>query len=274
MTAGTARGPHSGAADRRRIGGAMHVSIGKTVEFHDTDGKLCGSYHYDDPFKSFFRGLYTPGGGDVVEPPPADHPHHKGLQYGLCLSDVNFWEEDVAHEPPGRLPIGRQVTGKLAALPAAEGVGFSQEVLWGTDSVRSFRETRKISARQAPGAYVWTWRTTLIAARDVEIITSVWPGPGYCGLGLRLARALFADGTISPPGTQSGNSPTSVSFQGKGADVRFEQNAQQANVLFVSRYGPDGAFAFMSLGPTNGQARALKEGESLEGTYVVTVADR
>jgi hypothetical protein len=253
----------------------MYVSIGKTVEFHDTDGKLCGSYHYDDPFKSFFRGLYTAKGGDVVEPPPADHPHHKGLQFGLCLSDVNFWEEDVAHEPPGHcLPIGRQQTGKLEPLPAAEGVGFSQEVLWGTDKVRSFRETRKISASKAPGAYIWTWRTTLIAARNLEIITSVWPGHGYCGLGLRLARDLFEDGKISPPGTQSGNIPTTVSFQGKGAEVRFGQEAKQANVLFVSCYGAGGAFAFMSLGPTNGQPRALKEGESLEGTYVVTVADR
>ena len=45
-------------------------------------------------------------------------------------------------------------------------------------------------------------------------------------------------------------------------------------MLFVSCYGAGGAFAFMSLGPTNGQPRALKEGESLEGTYVVTVADR
>jgi hypothetical protein len=253
----------------------MHVSIEKTVEFRDAGGKLCGSYHYDDPFKSFFRGLSTPKGYDVVAPPPADHPHHKGLQFGLCLADVNFWEEDLASEPQDRkLPIGRQQTGKLDLLSPGEGIGFLQEVLWGTDQVPTFHETRKISVNEASGAYVWTWRTTLIAARNVEIITSVWPGPGYCGLGLRLARDLFEDGKISPPGTQSGNIPTSVSFQGKGAEVRFEQAAKQANVLFVSCYGPGGAFAFMSLGPTNGQPRALKEGESLEGTYVVTVADR
>lgn len=40
----------------------MYVSIEKTVEIRDAGGKLCGSYHYEDPFKSFFRGLYTPSG--------------------------------------------------------------------------------------------------------------------------------------------------------------------------------------------------------------------
>src|SRR5882757_3694565 len=124
----------------------MHVSIGKTVEFSETDGKLRASYHYDDPFKSFFRGLCTPKGCDVVAPPPANPPHHKGLQFGLCLSDANFWEEDLANEPQGRkLPIGKQQTGKLQLLPAGEGIGFSQEVVWQTAEVCSFHETRKIS---------------------------------------------------------------------------------------------------------------------------------
>ena len=56
--------------------------------------------------------------------------------------------------------------------------------------------------------------------------------------------------------------------------MRFEQDAKQANALFVSRYGPGDAFAFMSLGPTNNDPRTLEKGERLEGTYVVTVADR
>jgi hypothetical protein len=250
----------------------MNVSIGKTVEFRDTLGKLCAVYHCDDPFKSFFRGLFTPKGDDVVAPQPLDHPHHKGLQFGLCLADVNFWEEDVAQEPADRcLPIGRQQTGKLDPLPAGEGVGFSQQVLWRTDTALSFRETRKISGKEEPGAYVWTWRSTLIAQRDLEIITSVWRGPGYCGLGLRLARDLFGAGTVSPPSAQSGCIPTSVSFEGKGAEVKFEQDAKQANALFVSSYGA-GTFAFMSLGPANRQPCVLKNGERLDGTYVVTVA--
>jgi hypothetical protein len=253
----------------------MSVTVGKTVEFHDTQGKLFARYHYDDPFKSFFRGLCTPKGDDVVAPPPADHPHHKGLQFGLCLADVNFWEENVSQEPKDhRLAIGRQQTETLDALPSGEGMGFVQEVVWRTDAVVSFRETRTVSVNEAPGKYVWTWRTTLVAERDVEILTSVWRGPGYCGLGLRLARDLFEDGEVSPPGAQSGSTPTSVSYQGKGAEVRFEQDARQANALFVSRYGPGDAFAFMSLGPTNLTPRALAKGERLEGAYVVTVTDR
>jgi Methane oxygenase PmoA len=253
----------------------MYVSIEKTAEFHDTDGRLCGSYHYEDPFKSFFRGLYTPKGHDVVAPPPAEHPHHKGLQFGLCASDVNFWEENVAKEPRDhQIPIGKQKTEKLVLLTPGEGIGFSQEIRWGTDTVETFHETRKISVNAASGAYVWTWRTTLVAARKVKIITSVWPGPGYCGLGLRLARDLFENGKTSPPDAQSGSTPTSVAFQGKGAEVRFEQEAKQANALFLSRYGPGDAFAFMSLGPTNNDPRTLEKGERLVGTYVVTVADR
>ena len=42
-------------------------------------------------------------------------------------------------------------------------------------------------------------RTTLTAQRDVDVITSVWNGPGYCGLGLRLAERrakAFTAGTI------------------------------------------------------------------------------
>lgn len=67
----------------------MNVQIGKTVEFRDSDGKVCAIYHFDDPFKSYFGVLLTPGGKNVVAPRPADHPHHKGLQFGLCASDVN-----------------------------------------------------------------------------------------------------------------------------------------------------------------------------------------
>ena len=239
----------------------MYVSIDKTVEIRDADGQLSGSYHYDDPYKSYFRGLFTPNGKNVVACPPPDHPHHKGLQFGLCASDVNFWEEDEANEPPDRkLPIGKQQTKKLEILPPSDGIGFSQEVQWGTDEVCAFHETRSISVEKAPGAYVWTWRTTLIAARNVNLITSVW-GPGYCGLGLRLARDLFQDGKVSPPGTTSGSIPTCVSFRGIGAEVTFEQDAKQANGLFVSFYGAEPNFAFMSLGPTNLHPRALKQGE-------------
>lgn len=252
----------------------MSASIVQTIEIRDNAGRLCGTYHYEDPFKSFFRGLYTPGGKDVVASPPPDHPHHKGLQFGLCASDVNFWEEDLKSEPKDRqIPIGKQLTTKFELLPPALGNGFSQEVLWGKDDVITFHETRIISVKTISSAHIWSWQTTLIAARDVEIIKSVWPGPGYCGLGLRLARDLFKDGKVLPFGESSGDIPKCVSFQGTGAEVTFEQDPHQANALFVSTYQSDPYFAFMSLGPTNLSARHLAKGARLEGTYVITVAD-
>ena len=255
----------------------MQASTDKTLDIRDADGKLCGSYHYQDPFKSFFRGLYTPGGKQVVAPPPPppEHQHHKGLQFGLCLSDVNFWEESKDAEPSYcKLPIGRQRTETIGLLPPPDGIGFAQQVVWEQGDVVSFRETRRVSVHKAPGAYVWTWRTTLTAARNVEIIKSAWSGPGYCGLGLRLIQKLFQDGKVLPPTAHSGSTPASVSYQGDGAEVRFEQDVRQTNVLFVSHYGGDPDFAFMALGPANLYPRSLDNERSLEGTYVITVADR
>ena len=98
--------------DRGNLEDIMTIQIKKTdqlVAFSNADGKPCGTYHYMDKFKSFFRGLYTPSGKQVVASPPPDHPHHKGLQFGLCTSEVNFWEEDKASEPPdNQLTIGMQ----------------------------------------------------------------------------------------------------------------------------------------------------------------------
>jgi hypothetical protein len=261
----------------------MYVWINETVAFGD-EGKPCATYHYDDPFKSYFRGLRTPEGRDVVAAPPDDHPHHKGLQFGLCTSAANFWEESENSEPPNlrlpignqrttKLPIGNQRTTKLEVLPAGGGVGFSQEVFWGIGSKAIFHETRRISVVKAHNAYIWTWRTTLIAAQDVEILTSVWSGPGYCGLGLRLDRDLFKEGKINPSGMQSGSVPARVSFQGNGAEVTFSQDVMQANALFLSFYDDGDGFAFMSLGPTNRRSRVLNRGERLEGEFVVTIAD-
>ena len=252
----------------------MSVNIDQIIEIRDSSGKLCGTYHYDDP-KSFFRGLYTPRGLDVIAPPPPEHPHHKGLQFGLCCRDVNFWEESLSAEPEkNQIPIGTQHTTRIERLAPGDGNGFTQVVVWHRENEVTFEETRIISVQQSQEAYVWTWLTTLTAKRDVEIIKSVWPGPGYCGLGLRLIKDLFENGQVVPAGAQSGDIPTCVSFLGKGVEVKFEQDASQANVLFVMKYDSDpNSFAFMSLGPTNASPRTLKSGEKLIGKYVVTVAD-
>lgn len=257
----------------------------QTIEIRDSKGRLCGTYHYTDDFKSFFRGLYTPNGLNVVACPPPEHPHHKGLQFGLTCKDVNFWEESLTAEPPDcQLPIGIQQTTSLEMLPPAGGNGFVQEVACTRDQYATFQEKRIISMRETPNAYVWTWQTTLVAQRDVIIISSVWGDAGncgrslgYCGLGLRLARDLFDEGQVLPVGTRSGSTPTSVSyvgsFVGRRVEVKFEQEPPQYNALFVSHYGGSPAFAFMSLGPTNLHPVALKQGQSLQNRYVVTIAD-
>jgi len=266
----------------------MSLSIkksGQSVEFIGTSGQLCGSYHYEDMFKSFFRGLYTPGGGkDVLACPPPEHLHHKGLLFGLCTSAANFWEEDEFNEPDdNKLPIGKQQTTAMDLMSARDGIGFTQTILWEVNKEGIFNETRKISLSEEPGAYVWSWHTTLIALRDVQIIKSVWGVPnycsdqfGYCGLGLRLASDLFQDGEIVPAGTKCGSTPTFVSFRGNGVEVKFMQDVRQANAIFVSTYenappyagGP--GFAFMCFVPA---PRELKQGASLAVSYVITVSD-
>lgn len=266
----------------------MSLYIKKTqqsVTISNADGKLCATYHYVDMFKSFFRGLFTPSGKDVVACPPPEHLHHKGLQFGLCTSEANFWEEDEANEPAdNQLTIGKQQTTKLDLLTEGK-LGFTQEIDWTRDEACVFNETRKIAVQEKSQSYVWNWQTKLTAAaRDVKIVRSVWGAPnycqpdfGYCGLGLRFAPDLFQNGAIVPPKQQCSSTPTIVSFQGKGAAVTFDQSAVQANALFVSTYqnvspyGPDGpGFAFLTLVPT---PRELKQGESLELNYIITVSD-
>jgi hypothetical protein len=258
----------------------------ETVEFR-SGNTACGIYHYTDPYKSFFRGLFTPSGHDVVGY-ASDHPHHKGLQFGLTTDKANFWEEDEASEPNTRkLPIGKQETTKLELLSPADGVGFTQEILWKVGEEPIFNETRTISLTEDNGKYVWAWHMTLTAAwKDVEITNSVWAVPpycvqtkdyGYCGLGLRLAREYFQNSEVLPADVTCGSTSNWVAFKGQGAQVRFDQIAVPLNALFVSTYdgrppyGPGGpGFAFMGLVPIPG---VLKQGHSLDYHYVITVSD-
>ena len=265
----------------------MSINVKKTdqtVEFSNAGGKPCATYHYTDMYKSFFRGLYTPSGKDVVAPPPKDHPHHKGLQFGLCTSQANFWEEDKKSEPPdNQLTIGMQQTTKLDLL-TGNLIGFTQEIDWRTDTMSVLTETRTIVVEEKPAAYVWTWTTTLTAvAADVQIVRSVWGAPGYCspdfgycGLGLRLAEDVFQNGEVVPP-QHCGSKPSNISFQGNGAAVTFVQKPGQSDALFVSTYqnvypyGPGGpGFAFLTFVPT---PRDLGKGESIALSYIVTVSD-
>jgi hypothetical protein len=250
----------------------MNAGSDGILEVHDPGGRLCGQYHYADPYKSFFCGLYTPKGCDVVSPPPKDHPHHKGLQYGLCAEDVNFWEEDANSEPNHRR-IGKQVTEQIDRVD----LGFSQRIVWRDNGRVSFRETRRISVQPTTSGYVWSWQTALTAERDVNLVISAWPQRGgYCGLGLRLVPELFLKKSKVTRVPASGGVVQSVRVEGNKAAVTFEQDTQvQQNVLYIQGCDPDSqdGFAFVSLGPTNGAPCTVKKGETLKGSYRVTVAD-
>jgi hypothetical protein len=243
------------------------------LDVRDASGRLCGRYHYEDPFISFFRGLYTPKGFDIVSPPPPDHPHHKGLQFGLCAQDVDFWEEST--QSAGGRRVGRQVTEKLD--PSAS--GFSQQIVWRDDVCVSFHETRTISVQPTGSGFVWSWQTTLTAERDVTLDVSAWPnGHGYVGLGLRLLPDLFLNKSTvtSVPKQQgaSGGVPQSVTIRGTKAALTFEQDTQfQQNVLYILGCETNSEFAFVSLGPTNGHGFPVNKGDSLTGNYRITVAD-
>lgn len=254
-------------------GGTMTIDGDGCVRFTDARGTEVGRYRYDDPYKPHFASLRTPAGVEVVQPPPADHPHHRGLQYGLCLADVNFWEESRDAEFNHSPAIGVQVHRGIEGLPD----GFRQTLVWRDkdDSRVSFTETRTIRlGGQTASSCTWTWDTVLVARRPVTIETSNWPGPGYCGLGVRLAPDTFLGGTLVP-NARSGDVPAEVVFRGRAASVAFAQElVTQRDVLFVmGKAGSADGFAFLALGRANGGAVELAEGDLLVERFTVIVSD-
>lgn len=245
------------------------------VEFYD-DNKLFGVYHYNDPFKSFFNPLLTPSSKNVVAMPPPDHPHHKGLQFGLCATTGNFWEESKSSEGPDhQYPIGRQRTIDLRLLGPDSGIGFQQDICWEVDGVVLFQELREISVSKENTAYKWLWHTRLTALKNVQLVKTVWDdSPGYYGVGLRLAENYFKKGKTIPPNLKNGNTPSITTYQGDGVAVTFEQNPVQANSLFISTYQQPPGFSFMSLGPTNNvETLSITQGQTLDCNYEATVSD-
>jgi hypothetical protein len=234
----------------------MNAGIDQSMDVVDPSGKVCGRYHFDSlpkspkPFyKSYFNGLYTLKGCNIAAPQPPDHPHHKGLQYGLCAKDVNFWEEDKGHEPKDRqLRIGTQFTKVVEWFDT----GFSQDIIWQDDDCVTFLETRNVSVKPTTSGYVWTWQTTLTAQRDVDLIVSVWDiNPGYYGLGLRLAPELFLNQSKVTRDVDSHGVLRSVTVKGTKAALTFEQDStsqQDAPYIHGCERSGGEEFAFVALG--------------------------
>jgi len=256
--------------------------INDIVEFTNDDGHLCATYHYNDGPKSFFRGLFTPRGRDVVAFPPPDHPHHRGLQYALCTKDVNFWEEKPG-PPPLPALVGRQHNQSIERFQRGDEAGFSQVLIWCDDVKKdTFHETRTVSVQKTPSAYVWTWETRLTALREgVVLIKGPWAARifdgsvAYYGLGLRLNSAFFTEesqvfvnGKLTSVDEALGQVGQPVALQGAGVQVMFEPSRDP---LYINLQD----FVFMSLSPipTTVDERPVPKGETIDERYVITVSD-
>ena len=211
-----------------------------------------------------------------LPPPPPPHSHHKGLQYGLCAQAVDFWEERE-QDANGRR-VGRQVTQSIQ--PSDN--GFSQEIVWRDGTAEVFTETRKVSVELKPPGFEWRWQTTLIAKRDVTLDLSAWliDGQfGYVGLGLRLEPAMFHKKSnvkvVPKQDVRLGITPERIIVQGTRAALTIAQDAAQKDALYITGCAPGdpGEFAFVSLGPTNARGFPVNNGDSLNRTYYITVAD-
>jgi hypothetical protein len=257
---------------------------------------IAGVYIFGDPSKSFVHELATPSGSVVTSTRPSDHYHHTGLFYGLKSHELVWWES-LLDEWSG--PIGRQRHIRFDSLiTTGPRVSFTQINRWESlaGDLPSFDETRTITVERAASAFVWTWSTRLLALRDMRLIKSYWSNKhpdgrttNYHGLGIRFARdmsgkserAVFLDGVRQKLVNDGmGTSPQSVAFESRrdgtyprwpGPVVRItvDQLHAHRNGLYLR----DNGFSTLGLGPSNLEERSITQGESLEESYRITVAD-
>lgn len=262
-----------------------------SIDIFGDAGGLAGRYVFADPYKPYLHPLLTPSGVAMSAFMPHDHKHHRALMYALRTSELNFWEERVT-VPEER--VGRQVhLGLTDVMEQGQSVGFTQRLVWCAvdDEVPVLLETRALSCRAEGRGYSWAWRTRLEAQSDLTLRMSQWSSPradgslvNYHGLGLRLPREFSGeianvevklDGRPADIAAAHGTAPQSVEYCGAAdgywpvrfAGVRFTQ--RQPNTLFIMK----DPFAYIALGPSNDQPRALKRGEFLEEDYTVDVFD-
>lgn len=269
----------------------MKLTIrGGTLEFW-SGGRLAGIYRADDGCKPHLARLLTPNGHALVVCRPHDHPHHKGVQFGLRTKELNFWEEQATAANP--LPVGVQAPKALRVTSEwGSRVGFEQELLWASvdGSGQAFRETRALACEDVDRGFCWTWRVELEPLRDVELTQSVWAmglpdgrRVNYDGLGFRLRRdfsgtggnTLVVDGRPTAFAEASGAEPREVVFTGS-----IDETWPVPKVsLTVAQTRPAGLFvienpfAFVSVGPSNLGPVRLARGQVWSETYTFTAAD-
>lgn len=266
------------------------IGKGGLLEFWSAD-HLVGVYRADDPFKPHLSRLRTPAGHDLVVSRPHDHPHHKGVQFGLRTADLNFWEEQPL--PANPLPTGVQHPRALDIdAPCGAVAGFRQELLWAAPdgSLPTFSEQRILRCEDTGRGYRWTWQTALTPLRDVELAMSVWSMPlpdgrkvNYDGLGFRLRREfsgtggneLRLDDRPAAFADALGATPARIEFTGRidaiwpvpRVTLTLEQT--RAGALFTV----ENPFAWISVGPSNAAPVRWRRDAIWRETYTFTAAD-
>jgi hypothetical protein len=245
-----------------------------------------GDYILDDPVKPYLHPLRTLRGRTVSLAKPFDHPHHKGLMYGLSADDVNWWEE---HEV-----IGMRVGVQRVLSTEASAGGIRQHLLWSADdgTLETFREEREITCRWDGAGFVrWEWTSRLETLRDVRLTLSPWahlPETGrpvsYHGLGLRFPRSFGVDagaarwsaGPLEGADAVMGARPAEVAVSDR---VDGEQDDGRVSVRIAQPTSGHGVFAmqqpfsYLSIGPTNLDPRVLAPREVIHEHYIIDVAD-
>ena len=165
---------------------------------------------FDPKFgKPFFNPLSAPGGPDLTNFKPEDHPWHYGLWFSWkYVNGANYWEEDrqtgkaegaTRWSPP---VIETQEDGSALIRLALTYTHPSGRV-----DMTEERELR-VSAPAADGSYTIDWRSSFVAGSEGALLDRTpMPGEpkgqvngGYAGLGIRLAGAPLEVSMLSTAG--------------------------------------------------------------------------
>lgn len=253
--------------------------------------RLAGVYRADDWHKPHLSKLRSPDGYDLIVSRPHDHPHHKGAQFGLRTTDLNFWEERASDANP--TPVGVQAPKALRIVSGwGKTAAFVQELLWSAEdgSLGTFRETRCISCEDSGSGFRWRWQVAMEPLRDVGLAMSVWSMArpdgrkvNYDGFGFRMRRdfsgtggnELRLDGRETSFADAPGAEPGRIEFTGRIDETwpvrRISLSLEQTRrgALFTV----ENPFAWISVGPSNAEPVHWARGKTWEETYTFTVAD-
>jgi hypothetical protein len=205
--------------------------------------------------------------------------------YALRCKDLNFWEESETNS-------GVQRIIKTVALEN----GFQQELLWlsSNGDLETYREYREITCQydEASEKLEYTWSTKREALRDHTLIKSEYSMEipdgrkiNYHGLGVRLPWIwVFPNEQFSGIQSQgksiknyldvSGSNGPEMSMWGKidgqwhDTFAKIEIQQHQDFTWYVYK----NLFPYLACGPSNAHDLDVKQGETFEESYVVSVS--